>query len=242
MTLVGDRIGIISLGLSCQTAFQLWATKDLISANWRRELAYESCFFNWLLCDCTGLARFIEDYAGRGLAPGDIMRNASETEPLQVRDYRIWLWHEKWVEPVGDEDLRRITLKYDYLLQKFWSLRSLRLRHFIISNCQSNLNDVINFRNLFRFNLSPADASRIESAIDDAFPRGKNIFHYACYRERIENDGPIGYYPMPQDDSEWKGSTENWCGFLSARLARRPGWLKNVRRLPEGRLRASQLK
>lgn len=226
MTLVGDRIGIISLGLSCQTSFQLRTTKDLISENWRRDLSYQSSFFNWLLCDSAGLARFIEDYAGRGLSPGDIVRNASEIEPLQVRDYRIWLWHEKWTEPVSDEDLCRITSKYDYLLRKFWGLRSLRRRHFIISNCQNNLDAVINFRNLFRFNMAPDDARRIEGAIDYAFPRGKNIFHYACYPERVENNGPIGYYQMPRDDSQWKGSTENWCGFLNARLARRPRWLE----------------
>jgi hypothetical protein len=229
MTVVGKRSGVISLGLGCQTAFQLLQNKDFIGTRLGENLQYQSSFFNWLLSDSSGIASFIEEYAGKGLSGGDLVRSRAPESPLQVAHYRLWLWHEKESGSVCDEDLGRITSKYDYLLRKFWSFRNLYHRYFIIGNSQNNLEEVAaSYGHIFQVNLSEHQISRIERAVNSAFPGGRNTFYYVCYPERTDSCVREAYYAMPRDSSEWTGSTENWRSFLDVSLPRPANWLETI--------------
>ena len=240
MTLVGPHTAVISLGVSCQTSYQLHQNKELVSHLVGEPLEYESSFFNWLISDCRGIATFLRAFAGRGLAYGDIVRDDREEwrfEPLQVADHRIWLWHGKPCGETSDEDLAMFTAKYHHLARKLWALRAKRRRIFVVSNCQNNLDDTLaRHCHLFQFASSPAEISSIEAAVHAAFPSGENRFIYAFYPDCTKDLAASLYHPMPRDGSAWEGSCEAWGELLRtklpAALGSRAAWYPARRWLP----------
>jgi hypothetical protein len=129
------------------------------------------------------------------------------------------------------EDLPRVASKFEHMRKKFFALRCLRNRTFVL--CQADNNLTVHYmwedgRMDFAFDRPRLD--RIKHALDKVFPYGRNRLVVLGLKGRIDQ---INWsYPtvvFEPDDSEWSGDDCQWdaAAPIIARGTNRLAFLPN---------------
>jgi hypothetical protein len=213
VSLVGGKSAIISLGLSCQTAWQLQLNQQLISDLIGEPLSVKKSLFNYTLSQPDAICDYLAAGPGQTITSEDITSNHENI--LFIERLKLWLMHDsKQREP---EHLPVVAQKYTYLSDNFWSVQKAERRLFIVSNSQNNLRRQ-NIPGQREFSLREQDIHNITDAVHRAFPSGSNTVAFVCYSDRVS--APSGtYHALRPDTSVWEGDRDHWIDLYPTLLS-----------------------
>lgn len=199
MALFGKDIAIASVGISCQTAFQLY---DLDHVSLLTELVGEPLEkhgtpFDWLLCSAGDVAKMIRD--GQTF-PEDIAELQGNRRPYWPR-YRCWFWHRMFELP------EQFFGQARYEWQRWTEIKSRREKHFFVCNTQNNLARHPVAKDLDR-SLGNYEALSLRTALVEMFGHGVTL-HVVSYDPEPKNC-PVTWHQIKRDGSQWCGSNPEW--------------------------------
>jgi hypothetical protein len=179
VSIAGDGLAVISLGVSCQTAMQIRAHIRLITelagvgiATPDINVDISSFPFDWRIMPAKGFCTMAAEGEFFPASMDDV-RHAPPLPPAWAK-HECFLWHDFLVAE-SSYDVPRMfqhdRAKHAYKMQKLMALMGRRI--FILSNTQNNLDGKATVTGL-DFSLSRADVQKVKEAIADMFPSGSH--------------------------------------------------------------------
>jgi hypothetical protein len=217
MSVVSPKVAIVSLGMSCQTTWQIQSNARLLVELLRiaEPVAQGGMPFDWLISPPAAVASML---AARRLFP-------ERTEELQLNfapwwpAHNVYYWHD-FKLPEGGYELsagfQQATAKYQYLLNKFAGLAGVERRIFIIANTQNNLNQVARATGTINAGLAAADIIDLCAATDRFFavPSEYIVVSYADRLDKAIDRKNVKTYHLATDTSEWQGDIGQWASMF----------------------------
>ncbi len=231
MSLLGTKVGVISLGMSCQSSHQIELHAKLIAELSDDRSAKISRFpFDNTICSPQAAGRMLRADRFYPESIDELLVSSGESGGYW-KEMDVHYWHE--FRPIRSGILRRkkmnppksferLTEKYAHTASKFRRLSSLQRLVFVISNSQNNLDLVARVTGNLDFVL---DRSRIDQLADqtDAYFGRRCEYVFATYRGRVtgrsQRDG-ISMHELSPDESEWQGDPFQWAALFRRALAR----------------------
>lgn len=227
MSLAGARVGVISLGMCCQSTFQIRQQAKLVADLCGDPTMTRSGMpFDGIICPPASAALILKTNRFRP----DHIDELTIPNTAHWREVNAYFWHEfksrkrDRVFRAGDErHFRRLAEKYDYMAGKFRRLGTLERLVFMISNSQNNLPKVAEMTGTIDpvMDLQSIDAL---AAAGDAFFQRRCEYVVVGYekwlRGRCERDN-VSVFALAPDDSEWQGDPLQWEQVFRAVLPRR---------------------
>lgn len=214
MSVIGSETAIVSLGMSCQSAYQIRRHAELISSCLKGGEALEASRlpFDWLICPPSSARRILED--------GRFFPNHSDALEIKHapywRDYDTHFWHD-FLDGDRNYDLpqnfRGTQEKYERLAEKFHALGKLRRLVFVLSNSQNNLEFVANRILAPKKRISAAQIEELCDTTDRFFGR-RCEYIVVTHSTRLDCDPDrdnVEVYRIDRDPSEWRGEPRMWA-------------------------------
>lgn len=230
MALLGKTLAVVSLGISCQTTFQLERAKARISAAHGEDLVELSMPFDWRIVgpvDVAGMLKDAEFY------PEDQTELTGERRRYWKRR-RCWFWHDKW------DDFGRFRAKQAHLVDNWRKIPETRRQVFIASNTQNNLPQKREEVGGFDVRVRLEDLFALQARLEVLFPAPElhfvtraplmvdlQAFGFQGIRERehwvkvasMARDG-VHLHQVGLDRSQWSGDNGAWDSILDRIMAR----------------------
>lgn len=226
MSLLGTKIGVVSLGMSCQSAHQIEHHARLIAQLTGDSSAKISRFpFDNLICPPQSAVRMLQ--ADR-FHPAS-MEDLTVGEGAYWREMDAHFWHEfrpkrtglfrrKIMDPV--KAFSALMQKYQHTGTKFRALSSIPRLVFVISNSQNNLEMVSRVTGNVDVML---DLAQVDALADqtDAYLGRVCEYVVASYPDRITGHSSrsnVSVFALKPDDSEWMGDPAQWAALFQTAL------------------------
>ena len=214
MSLVGVNVAIVSLGMSCQTTWQIQSNAPLIATLLRTadRVSQGGMPFDWLICPPVSVANMLAARSFFPAAKAQLQLNHAPYWP----EHNVYYWHDFRL-PAGGYDtaagFEQATAKYQYLLNRFSGLSSMARRIFVISNTQNNLDQVARSTGTISDRMAAVDIETLCEATDRFFsqPCEYIVVSYADRIDRAVNRKRVKTYLIAKDHSDWKGDGEQWA-------------------------------
>jgi hypothetical protein len=180
MSAFGTETAIISLGVSCQTAWQIDRHVDLLSDLLGEPLVKATGPFDWLIMPPASFASWM---GAGGLFPdhpGEIVVHPNFYWPR----HNLHFWHEFTRDGVValDETFAQTKMKFTYLLDRFSGLKTFRRCLIFVSNTQSNLDEVVRVSPTMNFHFGREAMAALTQAVRDTIgPAGE--IHFVTDRD-----------------------------------------------------------
>jgi len=221
MSVVGEKLAVVSLGSSCQSAHQIKQNAGMLSALTGEALTPKRFPFDWLICPPGRTAAWIR--SGERFP-----RSPVELSPYRQEGTFLWerrgafFWHDfrqqKMVDVEGTFSLTRD--KYHRFFNSFDDLRRRERVVFVVSNTQNNLMSVLgeDYRK-GGFTFTPENTRAVKQSAEDALGKPCEML-VVTYAERsvpaLESaaDERIEVVRIEPDASEWKGNDAAWRALL----------------------------
>ena len=219
MSAVGLKVGVISLGMSCQSSAQIRAHVPLLSRLTGDDTLKKSAMpFDNIICRPDSAASMLQ---GDTFYPDD--PNALlESEGARWKDFGVYFWHEYRLHKhhvleyiTGRLNTRRayreLSGKYAHLAGKFRQARQLERLVFVISNSQNNLSMYGT-----EPDIDPAlTAAGVELLCDacDAYIGRPCEYVLATYEARLTGEVSrkhLTVFKLTPDASDWEGDPVQW--------------------------------
>jgi hypothetical protein len=224
MALVGKSTAVVSLGVSCQTTFQIERARPLLVDRLDEELEEIGLPFDWRIqgpADVAAILRENNPYPQRAAELGGDRNRYWEKR-------RTWFWHEKW------EDFARFSEKQAHLWANWGRVGRTKRQVFVASNTQNNLVDKARDFGGFDFKVRLEDLFALQAQLETLFPapelhfvtRGKLMvdlesfgFQVILEREhvvrvkRLAREG-VHLHILEPDRSQWQGPAAAWDQIL----------------------------
>lgn len=199
MALIGKRTAIVSVGMSCQTAFQIYENLEFLAVLVGEPLEKHATPFDWTICavrDVAGMIRDGETY------PTEISELSGNRRPLWARR-RCWFWHRVFGTP------EKFFGQARYERERWDEIGERPNRHFFVSNTQNNL---------LRppFNKLGIDTTMTETVVIDlsvsirARFSGNSVLHAITHDINTKTEGHICFHRIAKDGSQWHGNKREW--------------------------------
>ena len=223
MSAIGETTAVISLGASCQTAWQITRNLALLTTLAGEPLQDSALPFDWLILPPAGLLSALKPGAARfpagiaDLIPGPPQSNGAFLWP----EHGFYFWHDFLPQNGANFDaiFENARQKYDYLWRKFDAMARKRRRIFIISNTQNNLDWVSEICSGLDIVFSHRILARLRAALNALFPEGENRLLAVTYKSRFTAGERIadgdGIALIRRDTTRWEGRTEIWARVLA---------------------------
>lgn len=227
MSLLGTKVGVISLGICCQTSYQIELHAKLIADMCGDPDAEISRFpFDNIICPL--------DAAGRILSADRFHPESIEELTLDKAGYwqrmGVHFWHafqpassgflwRRRTNPV--ESFRALTERFEHTAAKFRRLASVPRLIFVISNAQNNLDVVAQVTGDLDMVLDLALADQLADQTDAYFGR-RCEYVVAGYRDRVAGRSRrdnVLVHELSPDGSEWRGDPLQWAALFRKALA-----------------------
>ena len=237
MSLLGKTLAVVSLGISCQTTFQLLRAKARISAAHGEDLVEASMPFDWRIvgpADVAGMLKDDEFY------PKDQAELTLDRRRYWARR-RCWFWHDKW------DDFGRFRSKQDHLVENWRKVPATRRQVFIASNTQNNLPAKRAEAGGFDVTTRLEDLFALQARLEVLFPAPElhfvtraplmvdlQAYGFTGIRERehhvrvasMSREG-VHLHQVGLDRTQWSGDDAAWDSVLDRIMARgKPGSVK----------------
>src|SRR5580692_5743681 len=143
MSIISAKVAVVSLGMSCQTTWQIQSNARLLVEllHIAEPFAQGGMPFDWLIAPPASVASML---AARCLFPECAEHLKLNFAPWWPA-HNVYYWHDFRL-PDGSYELatgfQQTAAKYQYLLNKFVGLAGVERRIFVISNTQNNLDHV----------------------------------------------------------------------------------------------------
>jgi hypothetical protein len=214
MALLGKDLAVASVGISCQTSFQIEANQTLIRKLSGAALEHHATPFDSIYCSARSAAIMIHDGIYYPTDAGELTGNK---KPFWT-SRGVYFWHSKF------DDFEKFTSRARHLDESWARIRDAQRRVFIISNNQNNIT-----RSLIEADREPIecrlvwkDVFRLFGVLARRF--GQVELHVVARPEGFEKlistdvlmpwaDGriPITPHKIPKDASQWAGDVRNWA-------------------------------
>ncbi|HVW58019.1 MAG TPA: hypothetical protein VHC00_20285 [Rhizobiaceae bacterium] len=222
MSAIGEKLAVVSLGSSCQSAHQIKQNVELLSSLTGDRLMPKRFPFDWLICPVGRAAEWI--------GSGDRFPQS----PLELSPYNhvgtffwekrgVFFWHDFRQQTLVDiEATFRVTgEKYERFFNSFADLRSKERIIFIVSNTQNNLPAVLgdDYAKGGGFVFTPENTRALKRSAEDALGRSCEML-VVTYEDRsvpaLESATAerITIARLAPDVSEWKGNDAAWQALL----------------------------
>lgn len=214
MALIYPDLAIVSVGMSCQTAFQIRANKPYVDRLLGAEGVLHATPFDWLICPVPAALKLLE--TGRFFP--------SARDGLARHKGRV-LWPETgayyWHEPEAIRDFDEVRAKFDHLEASWRALAGRRVLA-IWSNSQTNLDSATAGMGV-DYTARQSDLDRLETALRRWFP--DLALYPVVAGGRVDADDPPNPgsahpYTTEHPPLDWKGDAADWRRALHWALSR----------------------
>jgi hypothetical protein len=227
MSIIGQRIAIVSLGSSCQTAQQLRLHAQPISEMVGDELIHDRLPFDWVISPIGKTTEWLRSGKCFPASPSDLMPVPDYRGVFLWRELGIYFWHDFWSS--GDIDLtgtfEYTRNQYERGFAKFHDLRKLDRVVLVVANTQNNLPVVLGSTySRLGFDFTAANLSDLKNATEGLLGRKCELL-CVTYADRSSE----ALHSMPEQDivvakishdaSAWEGEPAVWKPLLLAHLS-----------------------
>ena len=219
MSAVGLKVGVISLGMSCQSSAQIRTHVPLLSRLTGDDALKKSAMpFDNIICRPDSAASMLQTDTFYPDDPNALL----ESEGARWPDFGVYFWHEYRLHKhhvleyiTGRLNTRRayreLSGKYAHLAGKFRQVRRLDRLVFVISNSQNNLT---------MYSAEPdidptLTAAGVEVLCDacDAYVGRTCEYVLATYESRLSGEvrrKRLTVFKLTPDTSDWEGDPAQW--------------------------------
>lgn len=228
MSLLGEKVAVVSLGMSCQSAHQIERHARLIASLCGDPTMKISRYpFDNVICPPVSASQLLDADRFHPVSIGEV--EVSGDGGGHWRDMGVHYWHE--MRPVRTGILRRkrldperafraMTDKYAHMASKFRQLPDVERLIFVISNSQNNLDMVARVTGNLNFVLEPAAIDRLADRAD-AYLGRRCEYVVATYGGRAAGRSGrhnVATYELSPDGSEWEGDPLQWAALFRQAL------------------------
>ncbi len=227
MSLVGRKVAVVSLGMSCQATFQIREHAKLLADLCGDSTVQISTLpFDALICPPDAASKILRQ---------DIFYppNADEivvSEGAHWPDFNVYFWHEfrpgrldAWFSRQADAAKSYETLRsrYRHLADKFRRLRDVDRLIFVICNTQNNLPLVENLTGTISPVIDLASINQLADQCDAFFgrPCGYLFATYPEWHRGASKRANVAMRELRRDQSDWQGDSRLWEGLFREALA-----------------------
>jgi hypothetical protein len=231
MSVLGAKVGVISLGMSCQSSHQIELHAELIARLSGDPSAKISRFpFDNVICPPHAAGRMLgaDRFHPEWMTELVVSNNGESGGYWKEMD--VHYWHE--FRPIRSgilqrrkldppRSFRRLTEKYEHTASKFRQLSSLERLVFVISNSQNNLHMVSQVTGNLDFVLDRSMIDRLADQTDAYFGR-RCEYVFATYPDRVTGRsarGNVSVFELAPDVTEWTGDPAQWASLFRDALA-----------------------
>ena len=185
MSALGSRTAIVSLGCSCQTAWQVNKHAAGLSNLLEEELVIAGLPYDWLIMPPRALLSWLRSGDRFPGSPAEIVQHPNFFWPR----HGLHFWHEFTVEgrPALMDRFNATRQKFAHLFVNLHRLHDLERRVFVVSNTQSNLDLVNAVSPGLDFTFTAAIIRELAATVDELIP-GNNEFVFVADPTRVTED------------------------------------------------------
>jgi hypothetical protein len=217
MSVVGRKVGVISIGMSCQSGAQIKYHAPLLSRLTRDDaLKISTMPFDNIICPPDSASSMLRGDIFYPDNPDDL----AESSGAHWRDFGVYFWHEyrphkhNVIEYLTGRlntrrAYRKLIEKYERKSVNFRQARSIDRLVFVICNSQNNLSSA-------ETGIDPKlSAASIESLCDacDAYVGKPCEYLLATYESRLSGEvcrDRLKVFQLTPDTSDWEGDRDQW--------------------------------
>ena len=218
MSAVGLKVGVISLGMSCQSSAQIRAHVPLLARLTGDETLKKSAMpFDNIICRPDSAASMLKADTFYPDDPNALLESEGACWP----EFGVYFWHEYRLHKhhvleyvTGRLNTRRayreLSGKYAHLAGKFRQARQLERLVFVISNSQNNLSMAV--PDIIDPTLTAAGVELLCDACD-AYVGRPCEYVLASYEGRLTGEVSrkrLTVFKLTPDASDWEGDPAQW--------------------------------
>ncbi|MDQ3245390.1 MAG: papain-like cysteine peptidase [Pseudomonadota bacterium] len=215
MSAIGNRIAIVSLGLSCQTSRQIDIHVELLGRlTGDRTLKQASLPFDWLISTARGLAGMLED---RSFLPQTEAGFCADHGRLRLRAHDVIYWHEsRSLAQAGDPAFRDIQAKFEHTSARFKQIADADRVVAVISDTQPNLPSIEKRWQFRLVDTTPQEADSLRATFAKFLGRPVEMLMVSRNaRPNLQPPQGFAYYHMVPEREGWIGNREQWAAVFT---------------------------
>lgn len=207
--LVGTRLAVIPLGVSCQTAHQVEEHQGLLERLGGCALVRARTPFEWRIVGPSDTALMIRE---NNPYPTSAAELSGDRNRYWARR-RCWFWHDKW------DDFARFSSKQAHLWQNWSLIGGASRKVFVISDTQNNLKRVLAPHGCAPPVVDSTGMIDLARAIGEQFGTAELHLVTKATRERrgflgerttVDKRVTISRHWIAADRSSWQGDGTAW--------------------------------
>jgi len=221
MSAYGKKTAVISLGVSCQTAWQIKKQVELVSELVEEPLKPTTYPFDWLIIPPSSFVSWLQNGLKPPSSAGEIITHPNFYWPK----HNLHFWHEFTIENRVAllETFQQTQDKFNYLIERFLSHRTAKRCIFFVSNTQSNLDVVKSVSPPMDFHFSRQLMATVVASVRKCFGPASEVHFVTRYDGiGVDPDPDFSIQRIAQDTSEVLGDDAAWAEVFRATLTRRP--------------------
>jgi hypothetical protein len=224
MSVIGDKIGVLALGLTCQTSFRIRAEKALIGKLAKDPAVDEIATpFDWLIVSPAAIKRLLDQ--------NRFVPEHAELTSVEKRaawpEMGVFFWHEK--QRLSDAGYAALRDKYQHKAENLERFKTVKKLIVIVSNTQNDL-PMLAEKTGADLMLKGKDLRELYKSLKRFLGRSFQ-FVVVTYGDRVSGGQKFGKrFVLEPDVSEWKGDPKAWRGLLTDLLGGPPAKLAAKKR------------
>ena len=211
MSAIGEKVAVVSLGLSCQTSRQIDGNVPLLRKLTGDEtLEKASLPFDWLISTPHGLCEMIAD---ANFFPEDHTQLMDDQGRLRHRRYDVFYWHvSRHLSSAGHPGFADTKGKFDYTSARFGKIATLDRVVGVLSDTQGNLPELEETWKLPLTKTGVEQADRVRKSFEALLGRPVELL-MVSRNPRPEGELPANsaYYEMTPEPEGWAGNGRDWA-------------------------------
>ena len=213
MSISGKKCAIISLGMSCQTSYQIIEHANLLKGLLADDTIVRTTLpFDWLIAPMEGTAEILKT---RKFVPE---REELVTTPKPIwRSKNVVFWHEFAAHGhkpcrITDSAFDNFAARQEHKAENLQAIARSERLVCVVSNTQNNLARVARQTGTFGIFATPGHLSEISAAASAYFGRMPE-FMFVTRRDRFVGAPPphIKTYYLEPGPKSWKGDHAQWA-------------------------------
>lgn len=215
MSAIGNKVAIVSLGLSCQTSRQIdghvWLLRRLTGDD---SLKKASLPLDWLISSARGVTGMLDD---RSFLPRTAAGFCADQGRLRLRAHDVIFWHEsRLLARSGEPRFRDAQAKFRHTAARFDQIAQADRVIAVLSDTQPNLPAIQEKWKLRLADTTPEEAGEVRAAFAKFLGRPVEML-MVSRTPRPDFQAPPGfaYYHMVPQRAGWAGSGEHWAAVFT---------------------------
>jgi hypothetical protein len=211
---IGDRIAIMSLGLSCQSSRQIDGHIPLLQElTGDVGLVKASLPFDWLISTVGGLSGLLED--GQ-FFPESHEGLCADQNRLRLRAHDIFYWHEsRLFARAGHPGFEDAKAKFRHTSSRFEQISKLDRVVAVMSDTQGNLPEIEQQWKVRLTDTRVEEADGLRKTLEQYLGRPVDLLMVSrTSRPEMAWQRNFAYYHMVPEAEGWSGNAHHWAAVF----------------------------